>query len=267
VSYKVYMLDALGPIEWSQAEWRIIGSAVPDNCEQELIHDVFLRWLPRDGLIADAGCGSAKWTTHLRQLGYRMIGIDLSPEATAIARSRDRELPLLVADTRRTPIRDHALDAVISLGVVEHEESGPIPALRELHRVLKPGGILVLDVPYNSLVRRLVVNPLHRWVTHRRRRANWRLGFSEYRFSGGEIRGFLRESAFEILGAYPNDCQPPKNVGLWVDYTNLIFDPFFPPAPDELFVLPRPLDRVASVLIRRAPWLACGMITFVARAR
>jgi SAM-dependent methyltransferase len=267
VSYKVYLLDALGPIEWSQATWLIGGEAIGDDCDEELIHEVMLRHLPRDGLIADAGCGTGKWTSHLRRRGYRTIGIDISPRAAATARARDPALALVVGDTRRAPLGDHAFDAVISLGVVEHEESGPVPALRELHRLLKPGGTLVLDVPYNSPLRRLVTNRVHDWVTRRRRRAGWKLGFTEYRFSGREVRRFLEEAGFEPLSVHPNDYRPPKNIGVWVDWHNIRFNPLVPSVPEHMFMLPRRLRRIVGVLNRRVPWVACGAITFIARAR
>ena len=89
----------------------------------------------------------------------------------------------------------------------------------------------------------------------------------EYRFSRSEVRRFLEESGFEPISAHPNDYRPPKNVGLWVDYTNLIFDPYKPPAPHDIFMLPPRLRGVAAAASRRAPWLACGTVTFLARAR
>jgi SAM-dependent methyltransferase len=266
LSYKVYLPGRLDSIEWSQAAWRLEGHAPLDDCDQALIHDVLLRNLPTNGLIADAGCGTAKWATYLRRRGYRVLGIEISPNATAIARERDPAIPLLIADTRRTPIRSRVLDAVISLGVVEHDEAGPEVALHELHRILKPGGLLVLDVPYNSILRRLLVNRLQTWVTWRRRRRNWPIGFNEYRFSASEVRRFLERAGFEVVSVHPNDCRPPKNVGLWVDWQNLTFSPLRPLAPDELFVVRGMAGRVACGLVRRTPWLVCGEVTFIARA-
>jgi SAM-dependent methyltransferase len=165
------------------------------------------------------------------------------------------------------PFRDGSVDAVLSLGVVEHVEAGPLDSLRELHRILKPGGLLVLDVPYNNLFRRLVANPLQSFMTWRRRRAQWKLAFSEYRFDRREVRRFLEASGFEPLTAGPNEMLPPKNMGLWADYHNIVFDPFRPPRPEELFVLPGMLGRVAGGLVRLAPWAVCSEIVFVARAR
>lgn len=260
------MLNTLSPIEWSQAAWRLEGGNITLDCELELIQPIFLDHLPKYGVIVDAGCGTAKWVMYLRRLGYRVIGIDISHEACVIAQGAEPGIELIVADTQRAALRDHSVDAVISLGVVEHDEAGPVRALRELHRILKPGGLLILDVPYNNLLRRLILNPLHSHMIRRRRRAKWPLGFSEYRFSAREVRKFLVQAEFEPIRAYPNDLRPPRNLGLWVDYHNIVFNPFCPPKLEELFVLPGLAGKLGGVLIRWAPWVACGEIVYVARA-
>ena len=266
MSYKVYMLDALSPIEWSQAAWRIEGSAFStDECEQKLIRAVLLEHLPRDGLIIDAGCGTAKWVIYLRRMGYRIMGIDISHAAGLIAKKDDPAVNLMVADARKTPLRTHSVDAVMSLGVVEHDEAGPVAGLREIHRILKPNGLLVLDVPFNNLARRLISNHLHRYATWKRRRADWKLAFSEYRFGMRELRQFLAGAGFEVVTACPDDYLPPRNMGFWVDYQNFIFDPFFPPKPEELFMLPGIKGKIAVALTRWLPWLVCGEVTVVAR--
>ena len=147
LSYQVHLPAALDPIEWSQVTWRVESQALVDDVDAELIYDVVLRTLLPGSRVADAGCGMAKWPSALRRHGHRAIGIDVSPAALALARQRDPAVPLVVADSRTTPLRSHALDAVLSVGVVEHEEAGPVDSLRELHRILKPGGTLILDVP------------------------------------------------------------------------------------------------------------------------
>src|SRR5439155_562338 len=203
MAYKIYLLDNLSPIEWSQAVWRLEG-AVPtsEDCDRELIHDVMLRHLPQDGLIADAGCGAGRWPIHLRRLGYRVVGIDISPEAGRAARAEESGLPITVGDVRRVPLKDGSVDAVLSLRVVEHDERGPDEALREARRILKPGGLLILSVPFNNLFRRVLVNRLQSWVTWRRRRALMRLGFVEYRFTRREVRECLQRTGFRVGDAH-----------------------------------------------------------------
>jgi SAM-dependent methyltransferase len=267
VSYAIYLWDNLSPIEWSQAAWRVEGTTVSaEACDGELIHEVMFEHLPKDGLIVDAGCGTAKWPIYLRQAGYRCAGIEISSDGLAMARQLDGALPLVRADARQAPIRAGSVAAVLSLGVVEHDPAGPLASLREIRRMLRPGGVLVLAVPFNNMFRRLLVNHLQSWVTWRRRRAGITLGFAEYRFSRREIESFLGEADFEIVATYPNDLRPPKIMGLWVDHSNLVFDPIANP-PGELFVLHGLRGRLGAAALRWFPWFVCGEATYVARAR
>src|SRR5262249_17426574 len=157
-------------------------------------------------------------------------------------------------------------DAILSLGVGEHEEGGPQDGLRETRRLLKPGGLLVLAVPFNNWFRRLVVNHLQTWVTRKRRRARLGLGFAEYRFTAREVERHLSDAGFQTITSYPNDLRPPKGMGLWVDRDNLITNPFASPGPKELFVIPGWSGRLARLALDVAPWLVCGEAAFVARA-
>ena len=266
MAYKVQLLDHLNPIEWSQAVWRLEGERPPeDDCDRELIHPIMLAHLPKDGITVDAGCGAGRWPIHLRRLGYRMIGIDISREAGRLARATDPGLPIGVGDVRRVPLRDGSVDAVLSLGVVEHDERGPLEALHEIHRILKPGGLVILSVPFNNLLRRALVNRMQTWMTWRRRRARMRLGFVEYRFTRREMRRFLGAAGFQILSSHPNDYLPPKNVGLWVDWQNLFFNPFLQRSREQIFHLPLAWAGLVGAILRAAPWLVCGEVTFVAR--
>ncbi len=266
MSYKIYLWDALTAIEWSQASWRSDPGDTPEACDLEMIHDVILRHVPRTALVLDAGCGTAKWPIYLRRLGYRCVGVEISKDACGLGRRFDAGLPLVCADGRATPLRSGAVDAVLSLGVVEHDEAGPLPSLREIRRVMKPGGILVLAVPFDNLFRRLLVNHLQTAVTRRRRRAGMKLGFAEYRFTRREVRGFLRATGFAPFATYPNDLLPPRVMGLWVDRTNLVFNPLTNPPDQQQFVMPGMKGRIARALVRYVPWLVCGEVVVVARA-
>jgi SAM-dependent methyltransferase len=266
MSYKVLLWDSLSPIEWSQASWRKEGRQVPlEECDEELIRDVLLRHLPRDGVTVDAGCGSGKWPIYLRRRGYRVVGLEIDHAGCAIAAENEPGLAMAQCDVRRIPLRDASVDAVISLGVVEHDEAGPDAALAEARRILKPGGTLILAVPFNNLWRRLVGNRLLDRVTRQRLAAGQRLGFNEYRFSRREVYAHLAGAGFTPLAAYPNELRPPKNMGLWVDWNNLMFSPL-QPRTGELFVFPGLAGRLANALQRWTPWLVCGEVVVVARA-
>ncbi len=268
MSYKIYLFGALNAVEWSQVAWKMDGRTVTTaDCQVELIHDVLLDHLPKNGLIVDAGCGVSRWPIYLRRKGYRVCGLEYSFDACQIAKENEPGLSVVRADVRSKPIKTHSIDAVMSLGVVEHDEAGPHAALREVHRILKPGGLLILAVPYNNLWRRAIGNRLQSYVTAQRRKKDWKLGFAEYRFSKREVRDFLAETGFEVVSTHPNDLRPPKNMGLWVDYNNLFLNPLVALRSDELFILPGLRGRLANAITRWAPWLVCGEVIFVARSR
>ena len=268
MSYKVFLFDALSPVEWSQVAWKLEGQTVStDDCRIEFIHDVLLANLPHDGMILDAGCGVARWPIYLRRRGFRVFGIEYSHDACRIATANDPGLQVVRADVRRKPLRDASVDAVLSLGVVEHDEAGPDAAMREIHRVLKPGGTLILAVPYNNWWRRAVMNRLLSAITERRRQRQWRLGFAEYRFDAREVREFVERAGFDVSSMHPNDLRPPKNMGLWVDYNNVIMNPLKALPPESLFILPGLKGTIARALTRWVPWLVCGEVIVVARRR
>lgn len=267
MSYKIHLLDALTPVEWSQATWKVERTSVPvEDCAEELLHPLLLKALPRDGICVDAGCGSAKWPIHLRRLGYDVVGVDVSRDACALARATDPGIALTIGDVRTLPLRTGSVDALLSFGVVEHDERGPDEALAEARRVLRAGGLLVLSVPYDNLLRRLVINRIMDRVTRERRAAGMRLGFVEYRFTAEEVRDFVARAGFRVESVHPNEFRAPRTVGLWVDWQNITFDPFRALDTATMFRLPGIWGRIAPAVVKWLPWLACGEIVVFARA-
>ena len=96
------------------------------------------------GTALDVGCGSAGNTAVLRDLGWRVTGLEYSPAAAVLARSRG--LPIVRGDARRLPFPDQSFDLVMSTDMWEHiDEDDQVAA--EAARVLRPGGRLLVAVP------------------------------------------------------------------------------------------------------------------------
>ncbi|MEU3407404.1 methyltransferase domain-containing protein [Streptomyces sp. NPDC006670] len=101
--------------------------------------------------VLDAGCGTGRALTPLRAAvgaAGTVIGVDLTEGMLAAARRAGREADgtLLRADVARLPLRDGALDAVFAAGLIAHLPE-PAANLRELARVVRPGGRLALFHP------------------------------------------------------------------------------------------------------------------------
>jgi len=266
----VYNSVDLG-IDPSQVFWS--HDSVDDHvelCEYETTLPVFLAELPKDEMILDAGCGLARWVFYLRQRGYRVIGADCAPAALVQAMRAQRLVPLFAADTLRLPLRDGALGGIISLGVIEHALEGPGPALRELHRVLRPGGVALVAVPYNNPWRRCLINHLRRLRDWQKRRAGLKLQFAEYRFSARELAGFLRDAGFDVLSLHADDFRPPLGKGLWVDSSSFfgyrvgLFDMAPGRKRWELNRRGLLMQRAANLI---SPWTTAAGVLAVARRR
>lgn len=94
--------------------------------------------------IVDVGCGPGQIGRYLRGAGRRVIGMDLSAEMAK--RAQARLDAALVSDMRSLPFADASLGGIVAFYSVIHLQRAEItPLLRELHRVLRPGGRVLLS--------------------------------------------------------------------------------------------------------------------------
>ncbi|MFD9858622.1 class I SAM-dependent methyltransferase [Streptomyces alboflavus] len=101
--------------------------------------------------VLDAGCGTGRALPALRDAvgpAGAVLGADLTPAMleVAVRAGRDAHGLLLLADVARLPVRTHSLDAVFGAGLISHLPE-PAVSLRELARVVRPGGLLALFHP------------------------------------------------------------------------------------------------------------------------
>ena len=163
--------------------------------------DLITAALPRQGVVLEAGCGLGQYVILLRQRGWRTAGVDGSLAALATARMA-MPVPLAASDLRALAIRSGSVAAYISLGVVEHDPDGPDAILAEARRVLAPGAILIVSVPYLNGARHLGAP----WI-RRRARAMAAAGgaFYQYAFSRRELVAVLARHGFVTQAARPYD--------------------------------------------------------------
>jgi SAM-dependent methyltransferase len=101
------------------------------------------------GRTLDLGCGTGSAFAMLRAREFEVVGIDLSSRMVAFAKQRhanDRDIQVSRGDAEFLPFADASFDVVTCLGMFESLPDY-IPAMREIARVLRPGGLLVLSVP------------------------------------------------------------------------------------------------------------------------
>jgi len=281
MSYRVDYYKSPVRFLWSQ-DWRTetVREGV-ELCKLETITPIVLKWLPRGSKILEAGCGSGRWVAFLGEHGMDVIGIDYCVEGLQLLKRESADAQVAAALVQTMPFRDSTFSAVFSHGVVEHIEDGPLTALREARRVLVSGGLLLLVVPYNNFFRRLIVNRLHSLRRALRMLRGAKFAFSEYRFSVREVKRFLNDAGFVPFEIHPADLHPPRSIGLYVDALDLFgYEPVSAGGAGKGSPLFRlivsgngkwelsRLGRLITALLRRlSPWLACGMVQVVAKAR
>jgi SAM-dependent methyltransferase len=113
-----------------------------------LIFQVLESELPdwRDKRILDVGCGTG---AILQLLGNpeKNVGIDLAPEAVSLSKQRGLN-NVRQGDVCALPFSDASFDAVICSSVLYHQWVGDVEgAVCEMHRVLRPGGVVLINVP------------------------------------------------------------------------------------------------------------------------
>jgi len=116
--------------------------------------------------VLDVGCGPGIWTRELARRGYRTSAVDLTSTAVSLAR-KSLELFRLEADIREgdaenLPFAPASFDGVVSHGVIHHTPD-TAQCVREMARVLRPGGVAVVSVYYRNIVLR------SRWLSRLRR--------------------------------------------------------------------------------------------------
>lgn len=159
-----------------------------------------IRKIVTSGAVADIGCGLGHWSWWWRRFGgdrhgFSVVACDISE--VAVRETYRRMRAAVRADCTRLPFSDGSLVAVTAIDVIEHL-ADPVSLLREVSRVLRLGGVLVLQTP----------NPLslgHRWKG--KQWAGWADPTHVQVKPPDEWRAMLLIHAFETKDTY--------TTGLW----------------------------------------------------
>jgi len=185
-----------------------IDPSAPDH--QAFLHHFLEAVGPPDGrTFCEVGCGSGTTSAALGKLGGKITLVDISSKALAFAGGRCAQLGLDTHSIRQNGLqmgfRDETFDVVWNGGVIEHfTDDGKIALIREMWRVTRPGGLLVILVP-NA----------HGWAFRAgkwlaERRGKWIFGFEDDLSAGR----FARLAKRAGLGGFELSAHNPI-VGWW----------------------------------------------------
>ncbi len=123
---------------------RFAGELAHKPLDRELLARLAAE-IGESGEVGDLGCGPGQTTAFLHACGARVRGLDLAPELLREARQRHPGIPFEVGNMLALPWADGSLAGVVAFYAIVH--FGPEElrrALAEMHRVLRPGGRVLL---------------------------------------------------------------------------------------------------------------------------
>ncbi len=143
----------------------VFAESTPSHLWFEKVQNI-LRW-KKQGAILDVGCWEGAQLEHFMKAGWNCTGLELNTRAAAIAQAKGIEVWQMSIQELLTRSVEATWDVINVAYVLEHIPQ-PVAFLRQLGRQLKPGGILVLEVPneFNPLqlayVKKQAIDPY--WV-------------------------------------------------------------------------------------------------------
>jgi len=96
--------------------------------------------------VLEVGCGTGEFLAAASDAGHRVTGLDLSQEAVTYARRRHPGLDVRCATLDSDDLRPESFDVVAGFHVLEHV-ADPVGLLRQMTRLLRPGGLVYVRVP------------------------------------------------------------------------------------------------------------------------
>jgi SAM-dependent methyltransferase len=232
---------------WWYVGMRRISAALLEQYPPRLDGLLDRRWR-----ILDAGCGSGGMTRFLERFG-EVVGVDIHPHALELAKHRGLR-GLARSSVGALPFADAMFDIVTSFDVLYHlDVNDDRAALREIHRVLRPGGVALIRLPAFDWIR-----GAHDEVVHTR-----------HRYTRDELVGKLEDAGFRMeQSTYANfllfPLAPAKRYLERKNGTRESTDLWRPPGP-----LNRLLGDLLSLeaLPARGPGLTWGLSVFAVARR
>ncbi|HKZ46827.1 MAG TPA: class I SAM-dependent methyltransferase [Thermodesulfobacteriota bacterium] len=114
---------------------------------------ILMRRFPKRGKVLDIGCGYGFFLKQMKAMGWQAYGVDVSETAVLYAKKHGIRTTLGTLDNIKYDA--NYFDAVTLFYVLEHLPD-PLNSIKEVKRILKPNGLLLLRVPHTTPIVRIL---------------------------------------------------------------------------------------------------------------
>ena len=139
-----------------------ISAAYAETFSEPSDHiDDFLRLIPTEGKVLDAGCGPGVDSAYMSAKGFRVIGVDLSSQMLELAREKSPNTVFQLADVRKVSFEDETFDGVLASYSLIHLPKKDVPeTVDNFFRMLKPGGAICIGIQEGKSAEVFLPEPL-----------------------------------------------------------------------------------------------------------
>ncbi len=173
-------------------------SGIKDDLSVEIFKPKVSRSLPDElikskGKVLDVGCGAGDYTIIIKKSvpKLKVYGVDISKQAIKRAKRDFPDINFSVAGAYKLPFSNNSFNAVVMKCVLEHLKD-PDKALKEVKRVLKPGGLFYSITPLEG----------EKYLLNSSRELSWKYQGHHQRFSKESILSLIENNSLRVEKHY-----------------------------------------------------------------
>jgi len=163
-----------------------------------------MKFLNKNSLIIEGGCGLGQNVFRLQSVGYRVVGIDYAKKTINSTKKIYPDLNLHCGNLEHLGYSNSIFDGYWSLGVIEHDYLSFEPILSEMSRVLKRNGFAFVVFPHMSLLRKIKakLKCYLRWTNN----PDLIKQFYQFAFSESPVIKIFEKYGFILVEKHPLDA-------------------------------------------------------------
>lgn len=181
---------------------RLYGELAGKPLDREVL-DRFAGRLAGRGTVCDMGCGPGQIARYLADRGLPVVGIDLSPGMVAQAAALNPDLSFRTGDMRALDEPDGAWVGIAAFYSIIHiPRAEVVEALREMRRVLRPGGLLLLAFHTSDATGRRALHETAMWGEP--------IALDFWFFDAAEMVGYLESAGYVVEEVIEREPYAPE---------------------------------------------------------